>query len=119
MSDIKCENDPGFGACEEAIRFIKSTPRWQPAIQNGKKVNAYLRQPITFIITTEKGNAGKTSMYNFNNTKRSGLLYVSYLSPVNYLNTTTGSVRVRPAIQGVVLTESYANKVCSNISVQK
>lgn len=50
LSDIKCENDPGYGICAEAIRFIKTTPRWQPAIQNGNKVNAFLKQPITFVI---------------------------------------------------------------------
>ncbi|MFM6926179.1 MAG: M56 family metallopeptidase [Ferruginibacter sp.] len=50
LSDITCENDPGYGTCAEAIRFIKTTPKWQPAIQNGQKVNAYLKQPITFVI---------------------------------------------------------------------
>jgi len=50
LSDITCDNDPGFGICSEAIRFIKTTPKWQPAMQNGQKVNAYLKQPITFVI---------------------------------------------------------------------
>jgi len=50
LSDITCENDPGFGTCAEALRFIKTTPKWQPAVQNGKKVNAYLKQPITFVV---------------------------------------------------------------------
>jgi N-acetylmuramoyl-L-alanine amidase len=50
LSDIKCESDPGFGMGTEAIRFIKTTPKWQPAVQNGKKVSAYLKQPITFVI---------------------------------------------------------------------
>ena len=50
LSNVTCENDPGFGTCAEAIRFIKTTPKWQPAVQNGKKVNAYLKQPITFVV---------------------------------------------------------------------
>lgn len=50
LSNITCESDPGYGTCAEAIRFIKTTPRWQPATQNGKKVNAYLKQPITFVV---------------------------------------------------------------------
>ncbi len=37
ISDVKAENDPGFGSREEAIRVIKKGPAWQPAIQNGKK----------------------------------------------------------------------------------
>lgn len=50
LSDITCESDPGYGICAEAIRFIKTTPRWQPALQNGQKVNAFLKQPITFVV---------------------------------------------------------------------
>lgn len=50
LSDIRCEKDPGFGTCEEAIRLIKTTPKWQPAVQNGKKVKCYFRQPITFVV---------------------------------------------------------------------
>lgn len=50
LSDIKCENDPGFGMCEEAVRVIKKTKNWTPAINNGKNVHAYRRQPITFVV---------------------------------------------------------------------
>jgi periplasmic protein TonB len=50
LSDIKCENDPGFGMCDEAVRVIKKTRNWTPAINNGKNVNAYHRQPITFVV---------------------------------------------------------------------
>jgi periplasmic protein TonB len=50
LSDVKCENDPGFGMCEEAIRVIKKTKNWTPAIQNGRNVNAYRRQPITWLV---------------------------------------------------------------------
>jgi periplasmic protein TonB len=48
LSDIQCESDPGYGICQEAIRVIKKTKNWTPAIQNGRNVNAYRRQPITF-----------------------------------------------------------------------
>jgi protein TonB len=50
LSDIQCENDPGFGMCEEAKRVIKNTKNWTPAINNGRNVNAYRRQPITFVV---------------------------------------------------------------------
>lgn len=33
---------------EEARRVIENSPLWQPAVQNGRIVNAYRRQPITF-----------------------------------------------------------------------
>jgi periplasmic protein TonB len=50
ISDIGCENDPGYGICEEAKRVIKKTKNWVPAIQNGRNVNAYRRQAITFLV---------------------------------------------------------------------
>jgi periplasmic protein TonB len=50
VSDIVCENDPGYGICEEAKRVIRKTKNWVPAIQNGRNVNAYRRQPITFLV---------------------------------------------------------------------
>jgi periplasmic protein TonB len=50
LSDVTCENDPGFGMCQEAVRVIRKTKNWTPAIQNGRNVNAYRRQPITFLV---------------------------------------------------------------------
>jgi antitoxin component YwqK of YwqJK toxin-antitoxin module len=40
----------GFGMEEEAVRLLKKSPRWIPAQQYGKKVKAYRKQPITFVI---------------------------------------------------------------------
>lgn len=50
VSEVSCENDPGYGICQEAMRVIKKTKNWTPAIQNGRNVNAYRRQPITFSV---------------------------------------------------------------------
>jgi len=50
LTDIVCENDPGYGICQEAIRIIKLTEKWEPAIQNGRVVNSYRRQPFTFVV---------------------------------------------------------------------
>ena len=33
---------------QEALRIIFSSPDWKPAVQNGKVVNSYKRQPIVF-----------------------------------------------------------------------
>lgn len=51
ISDIRVLSDPGFGLAQEAIRVIKKSKRWEAAIQNGKPVKAYRKQPITFQIT--------------------------------------------------------------------
>lgn len=50
ISNIQCENDPGYGLCEEAIRIIKKSPNWKPAMNNGYFVNAYRRQPVSFLV---------------------------------------------------------------------
>jgi protein TonB len=38
---------------EEAMRVIKRGPKWNPAIQNGRQVKAYRKQPITFRVEGE------------------------------------------------------------------
>ena len=53
ISNVKAENDPGYGTAEEAIRMIKKGPSWVPAVQNGKKVVYRQKQPITFVISEE------------------------------------------------------------------
>lgn len=51
ISAIEPETSHGYGMEEEVIRIIKKSPKWIPAMQNGHPVNAYRRQPITFLIT--------------------------------------------------------------------
>ena len=33
LSDIICENDPGFGICEDVVKFLKKSPKWTPAVK--------------------------------------------------------------------------------------
>lgn len=51
VSDVKVIKDPGFGMGAEAVRVIKKSGKWKPAIQNGREVKAYRKQPITFQVT--------------------------------------------------------------------
>jgi protein TonB len=53
ISDVKALTNHGYGMEEEAIRAIKRGPQWTPAIQNGRKVNAYRKQHITFVVAEE------------------------------------------------------------------
>jgi len=48
ISDVTPETKFGYGMEEEAVKVIKKGPKWTPALQNGRNVNAYRRQPITF-----------------------------------------------------------------------
>jgi protein TonB len=53
ISDVKAENDPGYGTAAEAIKVIKKGPSWMPAEQNGKKVIYRQKQNITFRVSVE------------------------------------------------------------------
>lgn len=48
ISDVHAINDLGNGLAEEAVRIIKSGPKWKPAEQNGTKVIYRHIQNITF-----------------------------------------------------------------------
>lgn len=50
ISDVVGETKHGYGMEAEAIKIIKKGPKWTPAQQNGRMVNAYRRQPITFVV---------------------------------------------------------------------
>ncbi len=53
VSDIKALSNLGYGLEQEAIRVLKKATKWEPAIQNGRKVKAYRRQSITFTVEEE------------------------------------------------------------------
>ena len=50
VSDVTTEDYAGSKTALHCIGVIKNAPKWQPAVQNGRKVNAYKKQPITFVI---------------------------------------------------------------------
>lgn len=50
LTDIKVVRDLGYGTGQEAIRMLKTVPRWTPGEQNGKKVRARYVLPISISI---------------------------------------------------------------------
>jgi len=48
VSNVKVIKEPGYGMGEEAVRVIKTSGKWIPAVQNNHVVKAYRKQPITF-----------------------------------------------------------------------
>lgn len=51
VSDVQAISGPEQGGLrEEAVRVIRKSGKWIPAIQNGRSVKAYRRQPIIFKI---------------------------------------------------------------------
>lgn len=67
VSDIKALTHLGYGMENEAMRVIKSGPKWIPARQNGHIVWAYVQQSVTFAISDEEDNTitieNKTSIF--------------------------------------------------------
>jgi protein TonB len=54
ISDAVAISGPENGGLrEEAIRVIKKSGQWTPAVQNGRYVKSYKRQPVIFKIGTE------------------------------------------------------------------
>ena len=53
ISDVKALTNHGYGMEQEAIRVIQKGPKWTPAVQNGRQVKAYRKQPITFQVQGE------------------------------------------------------------------
>lgn len=49
VSDVETVSGPDQGGLrEEAIRVIRQSGKWIPAIQNGRKVKSYKKQPVIF-----------------------------------------------------------------------
>lgn len=53
ISQVEAETSFGHGMEAEAVKIIKKGPKWTPANQNGRAVNAYRRQPITFVVAEQ------------------------------------------------------------------
>jgi periplasmic protein TonB len=53
ISDVQAETNFGYGMEDEAMKQIKKSPKWTPGLQNGRNVNSYCRQPITFVVQSQ------------------------------------------------------------------
>jgi len=51
IQDVQILQSVGFGCDEEAIRVIKSVPRWTPGKLSGRAVRSRFTQPITFVLS--------------------------------------------------------------------
>lgn len=51
ITNVKAENNPGYGTMEEAIRVLKNGPKWVPATQNGVNVIYRQRQAFVFVVS--------------------------------------------------------------------
>ena len=49
LTDIKVLRDSGYGTGKEAVRVIRSSPKWKPGLQNGKAVRVKYSVPINVV----------------------------------------------------------------------
>jgi len=55
VSDVQAVSGPEVGGLrEEAVRVIKQSGKWIPAIQNGRNVKSYKKQPVQFKLMTNQ-----------------------------------------------------------------
>ena len=66
LSDIKSVQDVGYGSAEEAIKVLKSSPKWQPGYQNGRPVRVRYTLPINFTLVKSKSSSDTISRVTFN-----------------------------------------------------
>lgn len=52
-SNVKIEQDPGFGTAKEVIRLIEKGPYWKPAMENGKPIASECSRTVTFVVSDE------------------------------------------------------------------
>jgi protein TonB len=57
VSAIKPLTKHGYGMETEVMRILRKSPPWVPAIQHGKNVRAYRKQPVTFQVVEGKDKA--------------------------------------------------------------
>jgi len=53
VSNVEAVTMKGSKLAEIAENAIRKGPNWKPAVQNGRQVNAYREQPVTFTITEQ------------------------------------------------------------------
>jgi len=53
IADIKPLTKLGYGMEQEVVRILRKSGQWTPAMQNGRSVRAYRKQPVTFMIEDE------------------------------------------------------------------
>jgi hypothetical protein len=64
VSDVTTTNYQGSKTAQHCIDLVKQSGKWVPAVQNGRPVNAYRKQPITFLITEEDVKKSITEIYS-------------------------------------------------------
>jgi len=60
IGEVKILSEPGYGLGEKASKVISEYEQWIPAERNGRKVRAYRKQVIKFIVEKEACESSST-----------------------------------------------------------
>jgi hypothetical protein len=94
ISDVKPLTQLGYGMEEEVLRIIKTGPRWVPAIQNGKMVKAFRKQPVTFVVSDDSFDIQTKTPYTlYSNTDNEIIVAAPKVKPEDLvLHISSGSI---------------------------
>lgn len=53
LTNFQALNDPGYDFAKQLVAIMPKSPKWIPAEQNGRLVNSYHTQPVTFVIAEQ------------------------------------------------------------------
>jgi protein TonB len=53
LTDIKALRGPSQTLQDEAVRALKTSPRWSPGVQNGRKVRVQYTVPVNFTLSSD------------------------------------------------------------------
>lgn len=90
ISEIKPLTSLGYGMEQEVVRILKQSGKWTPAIQNGRPVKAYRKQPVTFQVEDDEIDIiTKTPFVLYANTDNPLTINVYKVKPEDVLLTIT------------------------------
>ena len=52
-------SNPGYGLAGSAVKIMLQSPKWNPSIENGKRVRSKRTQVITFVVPKQKSGKKK------------------------------------------------------------
>ncbi len=115
ISDVSAETNHGYGMEEEVVRILKKGPDWLPAQQNGRKVNAYRRQPVTFVVQQENIQIEAKDVLGANVQNTISIAVNKVDDEYLELETDNGTIRKAPGTGKYILVPANTGKAIVNI----
>ena len=95
VSGIKAITNFGYGMERESIRLIEMGPKWVPATENGKAIDAYVQQPVTFQVADDfDDNSTQASLFSNEKAITEAVKNIDSESSL-YPNPSTGIVKIQ------------------------